>query len=244
MNTINTAVAREHGDYASILYTYLQDKQREHNNYSDVFNTRIGLKWIVSLTYQDILNALPCFPDVKTVKRAAHTLRAAGLILMETTGRFLEKDHVTGRKRDIAAWWHVSRQHVANKAIPAAYFDKTQRVVFDAEEAKRFGIPQALILAYWRASKQMMDGYSKLSAVELERVLPMDERTARRHLKAMVKGGLLFRHPQQKKLYILYSEYGKAAGQPKLRWRDLQPRASVVAAENVVEGPVFAQEAA
>ena len=188
-------IARDHGYYPAILHTYLQDQQEEQKTLSPAYNVRNGLRWIPKLTAAEIVNERPVFPDTLTVERAAATLKDAGLILMETTGAFLEPDHVTGRKRDIATWWHI-----VTKGVPLDYFDRTQRQAFSSLEAATHGIPQALLLALWRRSPKV-EGYVKLSAVELEKVLSMDERTARRHLKALVKAGKLIPHPLLAKLY-------------------------------------------
>jgi hypothetical protein len=152
------------------------------------------------------VHELPVFPDAVTVDRATDTLKAAGLILTETTGKFLEPDHITGRKRDIATWWHVSREYVARNNVPEEYWDKSKHQVFSALEAVAYGISSALILAHWRCSDAVVEEggvYKRLSATELEKMLPMDERTARRHLKGLLAKQILIAHPEQPKLYRL-----------------------------------------
>jgi hypothetical protein len=204
---ISLPVAKDHGYYPGILYPYLQDKQERQWEYGAKYNVRQGIRWIPKLTAADIVDELPVFPDTVTVDRAAHTLRCAGLILAETTGRFLELDHVTGRKRDIKTWWHVSREYVALKNVPLEYWDKSKRQVFSALEAAAYGISSALILAHFRCSDPVVqeeDGvYKRLSATELDKVLPMDERTARRHLKELLEKQILVAHPVKAKLYRL-----------------------------------------
>jgi len=204
---ITLPVAKDHGYYAGILYCYLQDKQSEQASYVGNYNMRNGIRWIPKLTNSEILADLPVFPDIGTLNDAIRTLRKEGLILTETTGAFLEQGHATGRKRDIATWWHVSREYVAKNNVPSDYFDKSKRQVVSALEAVAFGISVALILGHWRARdvvEQDATGvYKRLSAVELEKVLPMDERTVRRNLKYLVNRQILFVHRDKPKLYRL-----------------------------------------
>lgn len=145
------------------------------------------------------------FLDITTLHSAAEKLQADGLILTETTGAFLEPDHVTGRKGDLATRWHVSREHVAKKNVPVEYFDKNKRLVISALEAAAYGISAALILAHTRKAEpaELNENHlwRRLSTTELERVLPMDERTVRRHLKDLVKKGILAPHPTKPMLY-------------------------------------------
>ncbi len=199
--TISLPAAKDHGFYAGILYPYLLKKQTEYNDYGDILNKRRGLKWIVSLTMAAIVSELPIFPDAKEVKRAADTLEAAGLILTESTGDFLERDHVTGRKRDTATWWHADPKMAPKKA----YLDEKQRCIISASETAKYGIPQALILAYWRHSPVAITvdelSYKKLSAAEMENVLPLNERTIRRHLKELTETYRLIQYPGKPKLY-------------------------------------------
>jgi hypothetical protein len=88
---INTAVAREHGEYAGVLYAYLAAKQAEYQHSGDKLNTRLGKKWIPGLSYEAIHGELSFFPDIKTIKRAAAELLKAELVVAETTGLFLEE---------------------------------------------------------------------------------------------------------------------------------------------------------
>jgi DNA-binding MarR family transcriptional regulator len=203
---ISLPVARDHGVYAGILYPYLLRLQCEQSSYGDVCNKRMGLKWIPKLSMAEIAYDLPIFPDAQTVRRAAETLEAAGLILTESTGKFLEPSHVTNRKRDIKTWWHADPFSMAKK-VPAAYWDNEQHYTISSDEAEAHGIAQALILAYWRRLPVALEDegalYKKLSAVELEKALPMDKRTARRHLKSMVQNGVITPHPDKPKLYVL-----------------------------------------
>jgi len=198
---ISLPVARDHGFYAGILYPYLLEKKREHSTYPDSYNKRQGVKWIVSLPMAEIVHALPIFPDTKTVKRAADALENAGMIKTESTGAFLDPKHVTGRKRDTATWWHVPT------SVVPAYVDQDQHYEISALETIRYGSAQALILAHWRHApnelKENAASYKKLSAAEMAKILPLDERTNRRNLKEMLASNLLIQHPEKPKLYTL-----------------------------------------
>jgi hypothetical protein len=198
--TISLPVARDHGLYAGILYSYLQRKQHEQSSYGDSYNVRRGIRWIPSLAASTIVQELPALPDTKTVIRAADALETAGLILTERTGEFLPKSHRTNRKRDIATWWHVSKEYVARK-VPAEYLDTRHNYIVSAIEVAAYGVAEALILAYWRRSDPAE--WRKLSATEMAEVLPMDERTIRRHFKSMIKRKILLQHEQKPKLYRL-----------------------------------------
>jgi len=198
--SISLPVAKDLGYYAAILYTYLQDNQIERKNYGDAFNVRKGLRWIPKLAVSQILNEMPVFPDELTITRAAETLKNKNLILTETTGAFLEHGHETGRKRDIATWWHV-----LGITVPPRYLDVAKRRCFSAILASLLGIPKVLILAEWQllpiALTDEYGDYKHLSAVQLEKTLPMDERTIRRHLKGLLKVRALIVHPTKPKLY-------------------------------------------
>lgn len=232
MITLNPAVVREHGEYPAVLYDYLQDKMMENGSYADRYHMRKGISWVPHLAVSTIRDELPVFPDSKSVKRAAERLSIAGLLLTDATGAFLEEKLRTGkeygklgRKRDIATWWHVSREHVARKDVPSEFFDRSQRIAFDVDEAKQWGIPYALILGYWRAQKPSheVEGFKVLSPAEMAKVLPGQEQAIARQVKAMVKAGLLLPHAKEKKhrkLYILPSEVKKLKRQPT--WAELQ----------------------
>jgi hypothetical protein len=198
--TISLPVAKDHGLYAGILYPYLQQKQQEQLNYGDSYNVRKGIRWIRSLAASEIIREQPALPDTQTVIRAADTLQAAGLILTERTGKFLPDHDKTKRKRDIATWWHVSRHYVARKDV-CEYFDTRQNYIVSAIEVAAYGVAEALILAYWRKSDPAE--WRKLSATEMAAVLPMDEKTVRRHLKSMIKRKILIPHEEKPKLYRL-----------------------------------------
>jgi hypothetical protein len=198
--TISLPVAKDHGPYAGILYPYLQRKQQDQVNFGDSYNVRKGIRWIPSLAASEIVQELPALPDTQTVIRAADALETAGLILSERTGEFLPKSHRTDRKRDIATWWHVSKDHVARK-VPAEYLDTRQNYIISALEAAAYGVAEALILAYWRLSNPAE--WRKLSATEMATVLPMDEKTVRRHLESMIEGKILVQHEDKPKLYRL-----------------------------------------
>lgn len=212
---INTAVARVHGEYAGILYAYLTKQQAEYANSGD-YAKRLGIYWVPRLSNEQIALEVPCFPDSKTVKRAAKKLQIAALILTETTGAFLEEHLLANNKKDVATWWHVTPRH---KGLPAAYFDSRNVIHFDAEEAKQHGVPFALILAYYRAvtASAEHDGYKRLSPAEMSKFLPGEERAIARQLKGMVKRGLIYRHGTHKKHYRLFSELPKAEHQGRAK---------------------------
>lgn len=201
---ISLPVAIRHGFYAGILYPYLVEKKREYSTYPDTYNKRKGVKWVPGLTMAEIVRDLPIFPDAKTVKHAADALENAGIIATESTGAFLDPRHVTGRKRDTATWWHVPT------AVVPAYVDRDQHYRISALETAQYGGAQALILAHWRHStvdlKEDEVFYKKLSAAEMEKILPLDERTIRRHLKKLTEAKLLIQHPEKPKLYSLRSK--------------------------------------
>jgi hypothetical protein len=198
-------VAREYGYYPAILYAYLQKEMEDYANLHASTNLRIGLRWIPGLSYETIQRDLPVFPDVKTVKSAAKELLDAGLVLAESTGAFLPDHLKTQRKRDIATWWHVSRDHVGRANVPAIYFNESMLLRFSSQEAVDHGVSAALILGHWRTLPvDLVESgrtYKSLVAAKLEELLPMDERTARRQLKNLVKAGALIQHPKRKKLY-------------------------------------------
>jgi len=203
---ISLPVAKDYGLYPGILYPYLQKKQAEQENYGDTYNLRMGVKWIPCLTAAEIVQEVPAFPNTQTVLRAAATLAEAGVIMMETTGQFLERDHKTGRRRDVATWWCVSRDAVARKT-PLTYWSPAHQRTISSLECAAYGVGGALILAHWRFAEIVVEedgkAYRKLSAVDLEQVLPMDERTIRRHLKELLNNGALIQHLKKPKLYHL-----------------------------------------
>lgn len=182
-------VGKKHGIPAGLLYSYLQAKQIEQTAYREEFNMRLGRRWIPSLSHDQIFRDLNCFESVTTVKNAAAELTDAELITTENSGAFLEPDHQTGRKRDLATWWHVFNTK-----------DKGTLSISRKEVADH-GIAAALLLALCRSLPVVDDGYWKVSAVEIAKILPMDERTVRRHIKALVKEGTLISHSQKAKLY-------------------------------------------
>jgi len=206
---LSLPVAKDHGFYPSILYPYLQEKQKQQRFYGEGHNMRKGIRWIPSLPASQIVQDLPAFPDTQTVIRAADTLETAGLIVTERTGAFLPPTHRTYRKRDISTWWHVSNEHVARK-VPAEYSDRRQNYIVSAIEVAAYGTAEALILAYWRRSPMSPAQWRKLSATEMAAVLPMDEKTIRRHLKAMIEREILVQHEQKPKLYAMPGELVRA----------------------------------
>jgi len=207
---ISLPVARDYGIYPGILYPYLQQKQKEQLHYADSANVRMGIQWIPSLAASEIVQEVPALPDAQTVIRAADTLEAAGVILTERTGAFMPPNRKTNRKRDIATWWCVSRKWVARR-IPAAYCDDRERYIISSMELAAYGPAEALILAHWRRSPMSLAGWKKLSATEMAKVLPMDERTIRRHLKALVNDGVLVQHAERPKFYALAGAPGRVA---------------------------------
>lgn len=196
--TILLSLAREVGYYPSVLFCYLMEKQIEQYGIGDRYNLRIGRKWIPMLDEKEILDDLPIFPDVRSVERAAKTLEEAGYVKTERTGAFLDRGKTgydgffTGRARDKWPWWHVTR-------MPDDYHNRTR---ISALEAAAYGMSGAVILAHWRTADDGKE-YRRLSAAELEKILPMDEKTIRRQLKALVEGGALLQHPLKRKLYRL-----------------------------------------
>lgn len=193
------SLAKECGWYASILFCYLMEKQIEQHSIGDRYNLRQGRKWIPMLPEQHILQDLPIFPDVRTIDRAAETLEEAGYITTERTGAFLDRGrtgfdgYYTGRARDRWTWWLVTKN-------PKDYVKRTR---ISALEAAAYGMAGAAILAHCHKMKESLGEWKKLSGAELERVLPMDEKTARRQLKALVDIGALERHSKKSKLYRL-----------------------------------------
>lgn len=195
------SLAREVGHYASILFCYLMEKQIEQVEIGDGYNLRQGRKWIPMLSETEIWEDLPIFPDVRTINRAADILEDAGYLTTERTGAFLDRGftgfdgYYTGRARDKWTWWRVCK-------MPDDY---TKRTRISALEAVAYGMTGAVILAHWRSLKEvfMADGqeYKKLSGAELEKVLPMDEKTARRQIRALMDAGALVQHPLKPKLY-------------------------------------------
>jgi len=198
-------LAKECGYYASILFCYLTEKQIEQYDLGDGYNRRNGVKWIPMLDEKEILQDLPIFPDVRSVRRAADTLEEAGYIKTERTGAFLDRGlgdndgYVTGRARDKWPWWRVCRNH-------PDYVQGKSRI--SAAEAKAHGMAGAVVLAYWRKADAVPreGNFKKLSATELEKLLPMDERTIRRQLTALVDDGALVQHAKRLKLYAMPGE--------------------------------------
>jgi hypothetical protein len=195
------SLAKDVGYYASILYCYLLEKQIEQYGIGDGYNLRNGRKWIPMLDEAQIWQDMPVFPDVRTINRAAEILEDAGYIVTERTGAFLDcgqtghDGYYTGRARDRWTWWRVCRQ----------FDDYAERIIISALEAAEYGMAGAVILGYWREVEAVLtaDGseFKKLSAAELEKVLPRDEKTIRRQIRALVEAGTLVQHPLRKKLY-------------------------------------------
>ena len=176
------SVAKDVGYYAAILYWYLMEKQIEQYGIGDGYNVRNGRKWIPMLDEAEIWRDMPIFPDVRTVTRAAEILEEEGYIITERTGAFLDRGqsgqdgYLTGRARDRWPWWRVCR-HVEEYA---------KRIEISALEAAAYGMSGSVILGYWREADAALVAdsieYKKLSGADLEKVLPMDEKTARRQI--------------------------------------------------------------
>jgi hypothetical protein len=192
--SVTVEVARKFGNYAGILFRYLQ-KQMKNASYE-----RAGRKWIDSLSYASIHNDLPIFADVKAIKRAAKLLTDGKMVFAESTGALLEPNHVTGRKRDIATWWWVGDAELATASFRADDAMAQGKKFKDRDAATR-GIAKALILQYIRMQPVIEDGYCQLVTVEMAKDLPIHDRTIQRHLKDLLKDKILAAHPSKVKLY-------------------------------------------
>lgn len=219
---ISLTAAKDVGYYASILLCYLIEATIESSDYGDS-NTRLGTKWVPMLPEKHILLDLRIFPDVRTIDRAVKILEEKGYLLVERTGKFLYRGatgfdgYYTGRARDKWPWWHVPKQ---------AKEKSDRRIIISSLEASAYGIPGAVILGYMRnaatAETIDKDEYTKLTATDLEKVLPMDEKTIRRQIKALLESKAIQRHPKKPKLYTIADKsikvplkFGKAVKLPR-----------------------------
>jgi hypothetical protein len=231
------SLVKEVGYYSSVLFCYLMEKQIEQYEVGDGYNLRDGRKWIPMLSEMEIWQDMPIFPDVRTIDRAAEVLEEAGYLRTERTGAFLDRGetgadgYFTGRARDQWPWWRICK-------TPKHYEQHRSRI--SALEAAAYGMAGAVILAHWRAAEAVvaMDSgeYKQLSGVELEEVLPMDEKTARRHIKALMGAGALRQHPKNPKLYCLsYNEITVVPVSVKTRRITAAPTLTLVPKETQVE---------
>ncbi len=194
--SFSVAIARRLDITAAVVYRYLQAEQAQ--NIGDIQSFHEWRYWSTESAELIMTLSLPFLKSRQVVENAMIRLEAAKLIRTEATGKFLPQKHYTGRKRDIQTWCHAR--------APINY--EEPGLEFDVVAARLHGMREAILTAHLEnvQAASVVSGttgnhYVKMVATEVEKVLPIGEKTIRSLLSKLKKRTVIAEDPDRSAHY-------------------------------------------